>query len=94
MLFDAVDPTDLGWRTNRRCGALPMSVFFPPEVGRGGNYDWTRPRRVCSNCPVRVECLAWWLATTPRQHDSGYVGGTAPSQREAIRHRLTREAAA
>ena len=53
----AVDPDDYGWMMKARCrGTRPTAVF--PSDGSGVDAA----RKVCEDCPVRVECLEYALA--------------------------------
>lgn len=89
-----IDPADRGWKNRRNCAGTDPDIFFPPAGCKGQNRDWYMPRKICANCPVKLSCLAQWLATTPASGDDGYVGDTTPAERELIRQHLDGRAAA
>lgn len=86
----AVDTSEQAWLRSIGCAGVDAQVFMP-HVERGENYDYTKARGWCSNCPVALECLARWLVDTSSSTDGGsgiYVGNTTPVQRKAIRRAL------
>lgn len=85
-----VDVEDTSWLADRACGGEPKRTFFPPALP-GGSFDFTPAAAVCRACPVRAQCLAWWLASEPEATDitsGGYVGGCTPRQRRVVRSEL------
>ena len=75
------------WRSERACKGLEpeeaVSIFFP-TVQRGNSFNaYARARALCESCPVVSECLESVLAVPGWDH--GFVGGTTPTQRRAIR---------
>ena len=65
------------WMDQALCTQVDPELFFP-IVGSNVNPA----RRVCRECPVRAECLAYAL-----EHDlrHGVWGGTSERQRERLR---------
>ena len=58
--------------------AVPADIFFPEPTGNGGNH-LAPARRICLECPVRMNCLEYGL-----NEAYGVWGGHSPSQRRKI----------
>jgi WhiB family transcriptional regulator, redox-sensing transcriptional regulator len=70
---------DATWMTRARCRGMNPAVFFPTD---GAGFE--AARRVCLDCPVRVECLEYALAN---HIDQGAWGGTSERERRRILRR-------
>jgi WhiB family redox-sensing transcriptional regulator len=70
------------WMGSANCRTTDPDLFYP-----GGDTNKWNVRRVkaalkvCSRCPVNVECLSWALET---QDCYGILGGTTPDQRSRM----------
>jgi WhiB family redox-sensing transcriptional regulator len=60
------------------CAEIGGDDWFPEP----GDTEWHRAKRICAGCEIRVECLAWALAT---REQYGVWAGTTPRQRRRIR---------
>ncbi|WP_331712348.1 WhiB family transcriptional regulator [Rhodococcus sp. EPR-157] len=71
------------WQRSGNCHGYASSVFFPSESLRGPQRHRaeTEAKRICSNCPVRVECANYALA---HHEPHGIWGGTTPKERALI----------
>lgn len=78
----ALANADYSWRSLAVCRGTDPDLFFP--VGTTGNalVQIARAKDVCFECPVRIECLDYAIATN---QDSGIWGGLDEEQRRAIR---------
>lgn len=66
------------WRESAACrDAGNPDLWFSSDY-----YEQQSAKRICEECPVRVECLEF--AVTTRQ-DFGIWGGTSPGEREKIK---------
>lgn len=81
-LFGAID--DQEWQASALCAQVGGDLWFPE---RGG--DFLEAKRICQQCPVRVECLEYALA-----HDErfGLWGGLSERGRREIKKQRQREA--
>ena len=68
------------WHADAACNGVDPDLFFP---ARG--VDVTSAVRVCNECPVRAECLAYALAAGEKH---GVWGGLSERQRRRIRNNL------
>ena len=68
------------WAARARCADEDPEIFFPP-----GDDPATEARQICSQCPVRDECLAYALDAGEQY---GIWGGLDPAERRALRRRL------
>jgi WhiB family redox-sensing transcriptional regulator len=64
-----------------RCTQTDPELFFPEQGSPGAEA-----KRICRQCPVRPDCLAYALASTDRL--PGIWGGTAESERRELRRGL------
>jgi WhiB family redox-sensing transcriptional regulator len=77
---------DLDWMDRARCIGVDPDLFFLP---RGDRWDQTQEAKaICRQCPVRMECLSFAVATTQK---FGIWGGLSERERRELRH-LRREA--
>lgn len=73
------------WQEDARCAEPGMSeVFFPEGIG-GGRGLYGPARKVCSQCPVTVECLEFVMAFEQQGHRQGFWGGLSPKERDRLR---------
>ncbi|MBW3594913.1 MAG: WhiB family transcriptional regulator [Actinobacteria bacterium] len=71
---------DQDWRAQALCAKFDPNLFFAP-----GAVEHKEAKRVCRECPVRMECLTYAM-NTPVDH--GIWGGM--TERERRRHRRQR----
>jgi WhiB family redox-sensing transcriptional regulator len=77
---------DTEWMTRGRCTNVPPSRFFPSD---GAGVE--QARKICAECPVRLECLEHALA---ERIDHGVWGGCSERERRRIlKHRRAEELA-
>lgn len=73
------------WQDEAACLDADPALFFPPP-GRNA----TAAKKICTECPVRVECLQaamdWETPADSRDGRAGVYGGLTGKER----HRLTR----
>lgn len=75
------------WSSRAACWDVDPELFFP--VGTSSRYDdqHAAARAMCTECPVRPDCLAFALATGA---SDGIWGGLTPGERRRLaRHRTT-----
>jgi WhiB family redox-sensing transcriptional regulator len=73
------------WRDKARCSQTDPEVWFPEK---GGSPD--HAKRICAQCEVRPECLAYALAQPESPH--GVWGGFTENERRRLRRDLGRAA--
>lgn len=73
------DPED----DRRGCKTRDPEIFYP-ERGEGANKQLAK--KICRECPLRVECLRWALINN---EEHGIWGATTPKERERLRHKST-----
>jgi WhiB family redox-sensing transcriptional regulator len=70
------------------CNGIDVEIFFTEEKGNYAHLDYVK--KICNNCPVRVECSNYamehlvhgiWAGTTKQERDKyrkkrGIVGKT------------------
>jgi WhiB family transcriptional regulator, redox-sensing transcriptional regulator len=69
-----------GWQARGRCAEIDPELFFPEK-----GCSATQAKRICAQCEVRAECLAWALANPEVQ---GVWGGLSEKQRRDPRRHL------
>ena len=67
------------WQDRAACKGKPGEWFFPNEH-EAAPYE--AARRVCNDCPVKAECLAWALENGERH---GMLGGASPRERSQMK---------
>ena len=72
--------SELSWRQQGACNGLDPAVFFPDSEDAAAEA-----KCICAECPVRVNCLEYALAT--REKDGVWGGATDKERRRIIRHR-------
>jgi WhiB family redox-sensing transcriptional regulator len=70
---------DTTFMLHAKCRGMNPSVFFPTD---GAGFETAR--RICLECPVRVECLEYALE---HRIDQGAWGGTSERERRRILRR-------
>jgi WhiB family transcriptional regulator, redox-sensing transcriptional regulator len=77
---------DRSWTADAACQEADPDLFFPPK----GRPDMTAEAIAwCGICPVRPQCLAEAMSTTPAD-DWGVRGGTTEYQRSEVRNKTAR----
>lgn len=71
--------TDHDWMRDATCRGRSPSEFFPSD-----GVGVERARRMCAECPVRLECLEYALS---RRIDHGVWGGCSERERRRILRR-------
>jgi len=76
------DTSSAPWYRYARCRGHEPDLWFPiaPDIG-------ARAVRICSVCPVRLDCLAWAVENNER---IGIWGGVSARKRQRIRAELRR----
>lgn len=72
--------TDQTWRRDAACLGLDTDLFFPSSDGG----DWSAPKRICGNCPVKEQCLAESLRVS-KADQYGIWGGLGPRARIKVK---------
>jgi WhiB family redox-sensing transcriptional regulator len=65
------------WMQDARCAETDPEIFFPEKGG-----STKSAKRVCAECTVRVQCLAFALRT---KQDEGIWGGKSALQLKELR---------
>ncbi len=65
------------WQDGARCRDFDLEIFFP-EQGRSGR----EAKRICAECPVRIECLNDALRRDERY---GVWGGMSERERRRLK---------
>jgi WhiB family redox-sensing transcriptional regulator len=74
--------TAIGWRAAAACLNTPVDVFYPASTDGAAAAP---AKRVCWDCPVRHECLAYAL-DRPEHH--GIFGGLTINERRRVAQAL------
>ena len=78
----ALANADYTWRSLAVCRGTDPDLFLPVGTTGQALVQIARAKEVCDECPVRVECLDYAIATN---QDSGIWGGLDEEQRRSIR---------
>ena len=78
----ALANADYTWRSLAVCRGTDPDLFFPVGTTGQALVQIARAKEGCDECPVRVECLDYAIATN---QDSGIWGGLDEEQRRSIR---------
>ena len=81
----ALANADYTWRRHAICRDTDPDLFFPVGTTGYALVQIDRAKQVCTECPVRVECLDYALETN---QDSGIWGGTSEEERRTLRRRI------
>lgn len=69
--------------TNAACAGIPTEIFYPSTEQQA---DMTTIRRICSSCPVVVDCYKWALH---HERHGIWAGSTGNERRnERLRRRI------
>lgn len=74
----------LAWQDLGRCRELDTELFYPPldsETSHQRRLRETAAKAVCEGCPVRVDCLAWAIASNEQL---GVWGGLNERERQLL----------
>lgn len=74
------------WRESANCQGADPDAFFPPDDDNHG-HRYAAAKRVCANCTVMDECLAFAVG---HGIADGVWGGLAPRERKAMRQAQAR----
>ena len=72
----------MDWVHRARCKDEDPELFFPVGTAGPAASQIAAAKAVCFQCPVRIECLEWAIATG---QDSGVWGGMSEEERRALR---------
>ncbi len=72
------------WADDAACLYAEPETFFPDK---GQSVE--PAKKVCKDCPVQPQCLAYALDT---RQPEGVWGGMSPNERDDLRQALSREA--
>lgn len=77
------------WREQAACVDSDPELWFPLSEGRVFEKETLAAKRICAQCPVKLQCLdeampVTWLA--------GIWGGTTERERRALRDWETKHA--
>ena len=78
------------WVHRAKCKDEDPELFFPIGTTGPAATQIDEAKAVCMQCPVRMDCLEWALATG---QDAGVWGGLSEEERRALRRTRRREAA-
>jgi WhiB family redox-sensing transcriptional regulator len=73
-----VRPDD-SWQADGVCRQVGFEPFFQGKGGKG----YAEAKRICQQCPVIEQCLAYAVST---RQEFGCWGGTSPNERDVLRH--------
>lgn len=73
------------WRQQGICSQTDPDIWFP---GAGQTAQARLAIELCSQCPVRIECLE--AALTSEDEEGGIWGGTTMKERKEMRETLAR----
>ena len=81
---------DVDWMDRAACKGMDPELFYPercngagrPVLGSPANMHIAAARAVCTECPVRDECLEYAITTNEQR---GVWGGATVRQRRRIK---------
>lgn len=76
--------TEADWQSGAVCRGADPDVFFP-----AADADAAQAKAICAGCGVRIDCLAFAMASDQRH---GVWGGLSEKDRAALRSRGRRSA--
>ncbi|WTL15424.1 WhiB family transcriptional regulator [Kribbella sp. NBC_01505] len=71
-----------GWILSAACQDEDPELFFPIGTTGPSLLQTEAAKRICAQCPVRAECLAWALESG---QDAGIWGGLTEVERRHLR---------
>lgn len=78
----ALAHADYTWRDEALCRDTDPDLFFPIGTTGQALIQIERAKTVCGECPARIDCLGFALATN---QDAGIWGGTSEDERRLLR---------
>ena len=75
--FESGNPAELSWQERALCAETDPEAFFPEKGGSS-----REAKRICSECPVRIECLNYALRRDERY---GVWGGMSERERRRLK---------
>jgi WhiB family transcriptional regulator, redox-sensing transcriptional regulator len=85
------DPRRDGWEARGACRHSDPELFFPVAARGPALRQLAKAKRVCEDCPVRVQCLEYALQSG---QSFGVWGGATEEERRLMRRRRLRRRAA
>ncbi len=77
----------IGWQDRAACIGVPITVFFPEEIGVSTARQYNQARQYCNACEVRDACLAFAMHHERDQwRRFGMFGGKTPKERGQLEH--------
>jgi len=76
-------PSETPWRELALCLGHDPDLWFPQESDGGINAI-----RICSGCPVRLDCLGWAIEHNER---NGIWGGVSARKRQRLRAEIRQD---
>jgi WhiB family transcriptional regulator, redox-sensing transcriptional regulator len=70
------------WHEDAACRGADPDLFFPISTTGAALRQIEQAKRICRNCPVRIQCLAW---AVDNGVTDGVWGGTTEDERRIIR---------
>jgi len=70
------------WIHRARCKDEDPELFFPVGTTGPAAAQLAAAKAICMQCPVKMECLEWAMATG---QDAGVWGGLSEDERRALR---------
>jgi WhiB family redox-sensing transcriptional regulator len=77
-------PDRADWGSRAACRSTDPELFFPVSGVGPSVAQIAEAKTVCARCEVRIECLAFALATW---QPCGVWGGTSPEERTRLRNK-------
>jgi WhiB family redox-sensing transcriptional regulator len=72
----------MDWLHRARCKDEDPELFFPLGTTGPAAAQIAAAKSICMNCPVRMECLEWAMASG---QDCGVWGGMSEEERRALK---------
>jgi WhiB family transcriptional regulator, redox-sensing transcriptional regulator len=76
-----------GWEARGACRHSDPELFFPVSTRGPALRQLAKAKRVCEDCPVRVQCLEYALQSG---QSFGVWGGASEEERRLMRRRSLR----
>ncbi len=82
------------WSVDAACDGVPKGDYDPwhPEGDDGPTLMYAVARRICAECPVRLECLLHGLELLKEAPVLGMYGGLTPEELRRLARRKGRPA--
>ena len=72
----------VNWHEDVACRDADPDLFFPIGTTGAALRQMEEAKRICRDCPVQIQCLAWALENGAAD---GVWGGTTSDERRVIR---------